>query len=134
MKSLIITLCTFVVTATCTFADPSSLAQIQAEMRALQFDKAIALADQAIAAKDAAADQALFLKATALFQGKKFADAVTAADQADRGFSEIRLASQGGLPQGAGIDRAEEIRRSGGDLSGGIRPHPLSGAQAGTRR
>ena len=62
-------------------AAPTPLSQIQAEMRDLQFDKAVELADQAIAAKDAAADQALFLKATALFQGKKFADAAIAADQ-----------------------------------------------------
>ncbi len=81
MKSLIVTLCSFVVTATWTFADPSSLARIQSEMRSLQFDKAIALADQSIAAKDATADQAHFLKATALFQSKKFAEAVNAADR-----------------------------------------------------
>ena len=62
-------------------AEPTKLAQIQAEMRSLQFDKATTLADQAIAAKEASADHALFLKATALFHAKKFADAVKAADQ-----------------------------------------------------
>ncbi len=50
-------------------------------MRARNYDQAATLADQALAAKDAAADQALFLKATALLQGKQFADAVTAADR-----------------------------------------------------
>ncbi len=67
-------------------AAPSLLSQVQAEMRASQFDKAAALADQAIAAKDADADQALFLKATALLQAKKFADAVTAADKLQADF------------------------------------------------
>src|SRR6478735_5175388 len=62
-------------------AEPSRLAQIQAEMRASQFDKVGTLADQAIAAKEADADQALFLKATALLQAKKFPEAVTAADR-----------------------------------------------------
>jgi TolA-binding protein len=60
---------------------PSPLARIQAEMRGRNFAEAAVLADQAIAAKDPAADHALFLKATALFQSKKFAAAVTAADQ-----------------------------------------------------
>lgn len=81
MKPLIVTFCSFFVTVTCSFAEPGSLATIQAEMRALQFDQAIALADQSSAAKDATADQALFLKATALFQSKKYAESVTAADQ-----------------------------------------------------
>jgi tetratricopeptide (TPR) repeat protein len=60
---------------------PSPLALIQAEMRAGQFDKAVALADQAVAAKDAQADLAIFLKATALFQAKKFAEAEAVANQ-----------------------------------------------------
>jgi tetratricopeptide (TPR) repeat protein len=50
-------------------------------MRALQFDKAINLANQAVTAKDADSDQALFLKATAQFQNKQFADAATTADR-----------------------------------------------------
>jgi tetratricopeptide (TPR) repeat protein len=62
-------------------AAPSALPGIQAEMRALQFDKAIELANQAIAAKDAEADHALFLKATAEFQRKKFAEVAITADR-----------------------------------------------------
>lgn len=67
-------------------AAPSSLAQIQAEMRARQFEKAIELANQAVTAKDEKADQALFLKATALLQDKKFPDAVIASDQLIKDF------------------------------------------------
>jgi tetratricopeptide (TPR) repeat protein len=62
-------------------AAPTPLSQIQAEMRSLRFDKAIELADQAVAAGDAEADQALFLKATAEFQSRKFADAAATADR-----------------------------------------------------
>jgi tetratricopeptide (TPR) repeat protein len=62
-------------------AAPSPLPGIQAEMRALRFDKAIELANQAITAKDAAADHALFLKATAEFQQKRFAEAATTSDR-----------------------------------------------------
>ena len=71
----------FILAATSAVGEPSALATIQAELRARNFDQAAVLADKAIAAKDAAADQALFLKATALLQAKKFAAAVTAADQ-----------------------------------------------------
>jgi tetratricopeptide (TPR) repeat protein len=81
MKSIFASFCAIFATTTFAFAAPSNLTQIQAEMRSLQYDKAIALADQAIAAKDAAADQALFLKATAFFQSKKFAEAVVTADR-----------------------------------------------------
>jgi len=61
--------------------------QIEAELRARHFDKAIELADQVIGAKRADADYALFLKATALMQGKKFAAAGGAADQLLAGFA-----------------------------------------------
>jgi TolA-binding protein len=67
---------------------PRALPAIQAEMRALQYDKAIALADQAVAAKDADADQALYLKATAQFLGKTFADAIATADRLMADFPE----------------------------------------------
>jgi len=79
MKPLVF--CLFVLTGIHAHAAPSALLGIQAEMRALQFDKAISLANQAITAKDADADQALFLKATAEFQRKQFADAATSADK-----------------------------------------------------
>ena len=81
MKHPLITLGTFVIAAMQATATPSTLAQIQAEMRARQYDKAAALAEQAVTAKDAVAEQALLLKATALFQGKKFVEAVAAADR-----------------------------------------------------
>ena len=90
MKNRMLILCTLVMAMTHAMAAPSLLSQVQAEMRARQFDKAAALAGQAIAAKDTAADEALFLKATALLQSKKFPDAVTAADQTARGFPAIR--------------------------------------------
>jgi len=80
MKNRMLILCTLVMAMTHAMAAPSLLTQVQAEMRARQFDKAAELAGQAIAAKDTA-DEALFLKATALLQSKKFPDAVTAADQ-----------------------------------------------------
>jgi alpha-2-macroglobulin len=66
--------------------DPSLLARTRAEMRARQFDQAAALADKGIAANDPAADEMLFLKATALFHSKKFADAAGAADILARDF------------------------------------------------
>ena len=81
MKLLIACLFTLAAAGIHADAAPSSLPQIQAEMRSLQYDKAIELADKAIAAKDAEADQALFLKATALFQGKKYGEAAIAADR-----------------------------------------------------
>ncbi len=79
MKPLVA--CLFGLTGILASAAPSALPGIQAEMRSLKFDKAIVLADQAVAAKDANADQALFLKATAQFQSKKFTDATTTADR-----------------------------------------------------
>lgn len=85
MKTLITCLFAIVVTGLRADAD---LPQIQAEMRNLRFAKAIELADKAIAAKDAEAEQALFLKATALFQTRKFGDAVSAADKLIADFPE----------------------------------------------
>jgi len=63
------------------FAEPTPLARLQAEMRALHFTQAAAVADQAIAAKDPAADQILFLKATALFHAKQYPAAIAATEQ-----------------------------------------------------
>jgi uncharacterized protein YfaS (alpha-2-macroglobulin family)/TolA-binding protein len=80
MKPLIACLFTLAIASIRADAAPSSLPQIQAEMRNLQFSKAIELADKAVAGKDEQADEALFLKATALFQTKKYGDAVSAAD------------------------------------------------------
>ena len=62
-------------------AAPTPLAQLQAEMRARNFAKAVELADQVVAAKDAAADQAIYLKADALMLAKKFPEAIAAADK-----------------------------------------------------
>jgi len=81
MKNLIAPIGALLLTGFHAIAAPTTLSQIQAEMRDLRFDKATELADQAVAAKDPAADQALFLKATALMQSKKFADAESAADK-----------------------------------------------------
>ena len=82
MKNRILTCVALALVVTHAAAAPTLLAQIQAEMRARQYDKAAALADQAVAAaKDSAADQALLLKATALLQSKKFAEALSATDQ-----------------------------------------------------
>ena len=81
MKTLSASLGVLILTVFHGIAAPTPLSQIQAEMRDRQFDKASTLADQAVAAKDPAADQALFLKATAQLQTKKFADAVISADK-----------------------------------------------------
>ncbi len=81
MKTTIACLFALVIAAVHTVAAPSNLPQIQSEMRKLQYEKAIELADKAIAEKDTEADQALFLKAIALFQGKKFTDTVKSADR-----------------------------------------------------
>ncbi len=86
MKKLSATFYALLFTAIQAFAAPAPLAQIQAEMRDLQFGKAVELAGQAIAAKDENADQLLFLKATALLLDKKFPDAVAAADQIASGY------------------------------------------------
>jgi TolA-binding protein len=81
MKTLSATFCALVIAGLHAAAAPSRLSQIQAEMRARQFEKAASLADESLATKDADADYALFLKATALFQGKKFVEAAAAADR-----------------------------------------------------
>ncbi|MCX6866563.1 MAG: hypothetical protein NTV46_10180, partial [Verrucomicrobia bacterium] len=86
MKDLMLTLGTLVITMAHAMAAPSMLSQVQAEMRARQYDKAVVLAGQAVAANDDGADQACFLKATALFHGKKFPEAVAAAEQLLAGF------------------------------------------------
>jgi alpha-2-macroglobulin len=81
MKTRVIIPTVLLLAACPAIAEPAPLQGIQAEMRALQFEKAIELADQAVAAKGANADQALFLKATAEFHRKKFADAAATADR-----------------------------------------------------
>ena len=88
MKPIIACLFTLAIAGIRADADPSSLPQIQAEMRNLRFNKAIELAEKAIAAKDEKADEALFLKATALFQTKKYQEAATAADKLIADFPE----------------------------------------------
>ncbi len=68
--------------APCSWAAESSLFDpLRAELRAEHYEPAIALADQLIAAKDSKADEAHYLKALALFNAKKFAEAGTVADQ-----------------------------------------------------
>jgi TolA-binding protein len=62
-------------------ADPVSLDPLRAQMRAGNTDAAVALADKIIAAKDAKADEAHYLKAQALFNAKKYAEAATVAGQ-----------------------------------------------------
>ena len=62
-------------------AAPSMLAQVRAAMRVGQYDQAAVLAGQTVAAKDAAADQALLLKAAACLHRQKFAEAVAVANQ-----------------------------------------------------
>ncbi len=81
MKTITFPIIACVLAAVHASAAPERLPRIQAEMRARAFAAAAELADGAVAAKDADADEALLLKATALFQLKKFAEAVVAADQ-----------------------------------------------------
>ena len=88
MKPLITCLFTLAIAGVRADAAPPALPQIQAEMRNLQYEKAIKLADKTVTDKDAESDQALFLKATALFQSKKFADAIGAADRLMADFPE----------------------------------------------
>jgi len=61
--------------------EPSRLDPLRAAMRAEHCEQAVALADTLIAAKHAQADEAHYLKAVALFNGRKFVQAATAADQ-----------------------------------------------------
>lgn len=61
--------------------EPSQLDPLRAEMRAEHREQALALADKLIAAEHAQADEAHYLKAVALFNAKKFAEAAAAADQ-----------------------------------------------------
>ena len=64
----------------------SALGPLRAEMRAEHYTPAVALADKLIAAKDAEADEALYLKALALFNAKKYPEAASAADQLAESF------------------------------------------------
>ncbi|MCX6878934.1 MAG: tetratricopeptide repeat protein [Verrucomicrobia bacterium] len=69
-------------------AAPPPLDPLRAEMRAEHYDPAIAMADKLIAAQDPQADEAQYLKALALFHTKKFAAAVTAAEQLPSAFPQ----------------------------------------------
>jgi len=62
-------------------ADTLSLDPLRAELRTEHYDQAIVLAEKIIAAKDARADEAQYLKAVALFNAKKYPEAMAAADQ-----------------------------------------------------
>ena len=62
-------------------AETSPLDPLRAEMRAEHYEQAGTLADKIIAAKDPKADEVHYLKALALFNAKKFAAAVTEAQQ-----------------------------------------------------
>lgn len=88
MKPISTALLALLFASTSAMSAPDKLAEIQAEMRVREYDKASELADQATAAKDADADQALFLKATAALLGLKFGDAVNTADQLIKEFPE----------------------------------------------
>ena len=78
----------FCLAVTARAADPESLAPLRAELRAEHYDQAIALADKLIAANDPAADEARYLKALAHFNAKKFAAAITAAEQLATAFPQ----------------------------------------------
>lgn len=69
-------------------AGASPLDPVRAEMRAKRYEPAIALADKLIAAKDARADEAQYLKALALFNAKQFAEAAIVVDQHAAAFPE----------------------------------------------
>ncbi len=86
MNPQLAALCALALTSYNASAEPTLLARTQAEMRARQYDKAAEIADKGLAAQDAAADELLFLKATALLQNKKFSDAVSAADRLMKDF------------------------------------------------
>ncbi len=90
MKPLVICLLTAVALSVHAVAAPSILSQIQTEMRNQRFAKAIELADQAVSTKDEHADEALLLKATALFQTKKFPEVTLTADQLISGFPKSK--------------------------------------------
>ncbi|HEX7576613.1 MAG TPA: MG2 domain-containing protein, partial [Verrucomicrobiae bacterium] len=68
-------------------ADTLSLDPLRAEMRAGNSNAAVALADKIIAAKDPKADEAQYLKAVALFNAKKYPEAMAAADQLAEAFT-----------------------------------------------
>jgi len=69
-------------------AEPSSLDALRAEMRAEHYEQAGVMADKIIAAKDAKADEAHYLRALALFHAKKFAAAATDAGLLRTAFPE----------------------------------------------
>ena len=77
-----ITLAAFIcVAAGSSATETSPLDPLRAELRAEHYDKAIIMADKIITAEDAKADEAHYLKALALFNAKKYPEAITAADQ-----------------------------------------------------
>lgn len=69
-------------------AETASIESLRAIMRAGDCDAATATADKIIAAKDAKADEAQYLKAMAFFNAKKYAEAVREADQLSGGFPQ----------------------------------------------
>ena len=71
----------FCLAATAWAAELSPLSPLRAEMRAGRNDQAVDLAGKIIAAKDAEASEAHYLKALALFHAKKFSEAAAAAGE-----------------------------------------------------
>lgn len=62
-------------------ADPVPIEALKAEMRAERYDAAVAMADTILAAKNARADEAQYLKALAHFHARRYPEAASAADQ-----------------------------------------------------
>lgn len=58
-----------------------NLAELKAALRSRQYSQAVALVDSSVAANGAQADEALYLKATALLLSKKFPEAEAASQQ-----------------------------------------------------
>jgi tetratricopeptide (TPR) repeat protein len=103
-------------------ADGVSFGPLQAEMRAGNSNAAVALADKIIAAKDPKADEALYLKTAALFNARKYPEAMAAADQLSEVFTNSiwrfkatflkaqSLVEQKQFKEAAAIYQAEAIR------------------------
>ena len=103
-------------------ADGMSFGPLQAEMRATNTAAAVALADKIIAAKDPRADEAQYLKAVALFNAKKYPEAIAAADQLAEAFTNSiwrfkaaflkaqSLVEQKQFKEAAAIYQAEAVR------------------------
>jgi len=135
MKYLITSLIALAVAGAHAKAAPTALSQIQAEMRDRHFGKAIELVDQAVAAKDENADQLLFLKATALFQDKKFSDVVSVSDQlmkdspkSDWRYKAVFLKAQALIEQKKFAEAAEIYQRESARILAPERKQELVGA------